>query len=107
MKYKVMKLLCMFDLPMNNKKEQRAYRKFRKKLMQQGFIMMQYSIYVKTCPNRDFANSVKIRVKAFLPKEGNVRLLEVTESQYQNIEILVGTESIREKIANRTGLIVL
>lgn len=107
MKYKVMKLLCMFDLPMNNKKEQRSYRRFRKRLMQQGFVMMQYSIYVKTCPNRDSANSTKIRVKAFLPKEGNVRLLEVTESQYQNIEILVGTESIREKIANKTGLIVL
>ena len=97
----------MFDLPMNNKKEQRAYRKFRKQIMNIGFFMMQYSIYVKTCNNRDAVESAKRRVKAISPKDGNVRLLEVTENQYMNIELVVGSESIKEKIANKTGLIVL
>ena len=107
MNYKIMKLFCMFDLPMNNKKEQRAYRKFRKRLMNEGFFMMQYSIYVKTCNNRDVVETVKKKVKAISPKDGNVRLLEVTENQYMNMEFVVGTESIREKIAKKTGLIVL
>lgn len=107
MNYKIMKLLCMFDLPMNNKREQRAYRKFRKQIMNQGFIMMQYSIYVKTCNNRDMVESAKRKVKAISPKDGNVRLMEVTENQYMNIELVVGTESVREKMANKNGLIVL
>ena len=97
----------MFDLPMNNKKEQRAYRKFRKQIMNQGFVMMQYSIYVKTCNNRDMVENAKRKVKAISPKDGNVRLMEVTENQYMNIELVVGTESIREKMANKNGLIVL
>ena len=97
----------MFDLPMNNKKEQRAYRKFRKQIMNLGFVMMQYSIYVKTCNNRDMVESAKIKVKAISPKDGNVRLMEVTENQYMNIEIITGTESVQEKIANKYGLIVL
>ena len=107
MNYKTMKLFCMFDLPMNNKKEQRAYRRFRKQIIRQGFVMMQYSIYVKTCSNRDMVESAKCRVKAISPKDGNVRLMEVTENQYMNIELVVGTESIREKMANKNGLIVL
>ena len=97
----------MFDLPMNNKKEQRAYRKFRKQIMNQGFIMMQYSIYVKTCNNRDAVENAKRKVKAVSPKDGNVRLMEVTENQYMNIELIAGTESVREKMANKNGLIVL
>ena len=107
MNYKTMKLLCMFDLPMNNKKEQRAYRKFRKQIMNTGFFMMQYSIYVKTCNNRDAVESAKKKVKAISPRDGNVRLLEVTENQYMNMELVVGTESVKEKLANKIGLIVL
>lgn len=107
MNYKIMKLFCMFDLPMNNKKEQRAYRKFRKQIMNQGFFMMQQSIYVKTCNNREMVESAKRKVKAVSPKDGNIRLMEVTENQYVNIEFVVGTESIREKLANKRGLIVL
>lgn len=69
--------------------------------------MMQYSIYVKTCSNRDGVESAKRKVKAISPRDGNVRLMEVTENQYMNIELVVGTESIREKLANKNGLIVL
>ena len=107
MKYKIMKLLCMFDLPTYDAKDRRAYRQFRKKLMAQGFIMMQFSIYVKTCPNREVSETAKRRVKAIAPNNGNVRLLEVTETQYESIIFIVGSESIEEKVAKKRGLIVL
>ena len=44
-----MRMLCMFDLPVETGEEQRAYRQFRKNIMKEGFIMMQYSVYVRTC----------------------------------------------------------
>ena len=50
MKYRVMRMMCMFDLPMETEKEKRAYRIFRKNIIREGFYMMQYSIYVRTCP---------------------------------------------------------
>ena len=53
MKYKVMRMICMFDLPVETDKEKRIYRIFRKELIKEGFLMMQYSVYVRTCPNRD------------------------------------------------------
>ncbi len=37
---KYMKMLCMFDLPVETFEEQRAYRKFRKDIISEGFIMI-------------------------------------------------------------------
>ena len=45
MKYKLMRMLCMFDLPVDTEKEKRAYRIFRKNLIKEGFVMIQFSIY--------------------------------------------------------------
>ena len=52
MDYKIMRMLCMFDLPVETEEERRAYRIFRKNLMQEGFVMMQYSVYVRVYPTR-------------------------------------------------------
>lgn len=82
---KYMKMLCMFDLPVDTSEQQRAYRKFRKDIMSEGFIMIQYSVYVRTCPNRQFANQLEKRLKKIIPAEGNIRLLTVTEKQYEDI----------------------
>lgn len=50
-----MRMLCMFDLLVQTGEEQRAYRQFRKNIMKEGFVMMQYSVYVRTCPSKEFA----------------------------------------------------
>ena len=49
-----MRMLCMFDLPVELSDERKAYREFRKNLIKEGFIMMQYSVYVRTCPSREY-----------------------------------------------------
>ena len=91
MDYKIMRMLCMFDLPVETEEERRAYRIFRKNLMQEGFVMMQYSVYVRVCPSR----------------EGNVRLLCVTEKQYSDMKLLVGSLSIAETVLGTERLIIL
>ena len=58
MDYKIMRMLCMFDLPVETEEERRAYRIFRKNLMQEGFVMMQYSVDARVCPSRDVCQSV-------------------------------------------------
>ena len=60
MDYKIMRMLCMFDLPVETEEERRAYRIFRKNLMQEGFVMMQYSVYVRVYPSREYANRLRI-----------------------------------------------
>lgn len=102
-----MKLLCLFDLPMVEKKDLREYRLFRKRLMKEGFVMMQFSVYVKACPNREMIQQEAKFLKKICPKYGNVRLLAVTEKQYDDMEIIVGTKSLRERMGTGQGLIVI
>ena len=98
MNYKVMRMICMFDLPVDTKSEQREYRKFRNYIMSEGFVMIQYSVYVRVCPNREYAQSLSKRIQKNVPKQGNIRLLSVTEKQYSEMKLLVGKNSTKEKI---------
>lgn len=107
MKYKIMRLLCMFDLPVETDYERRAYRIFRKNLIEEGFTMMQYSVYVRICPSREYANRLETRIKKFTPPEGNVRLLCVTEKQYMDMKLLVGSRSMAETAIGTERLIII
>ena len=102
-----MKLMCMFDLPVETKSEQRIYRKFRKRLLEEGFVMMQYSIYVRTCPTREFANRLTKRIKKKPPKEGNVRLLTITEKQYSDMVLIVGSKTTTEDAIGVERMVVI
>ena len=55
MSYKIMRVVVLFDLPTNTKGERRAATQFRKFLLDDGFNMLQYSVYTRLCPNRDSA----------------------------------------------------
>lgn len=107
MKYKIMKLMCMFDLPTDTAEDKRNYRIFRKNLIKEGFIMIQFSVYVRTCPNRDYAKSIENRIRKVVPPKGNVRLLAVTEKQYNDMKLLVGSRSATEEAMSSERLIIL
>ena len=102
-----MRMICMFDLPIETDKEKRAYRIFRKNLIKEGFIMMQYSIYVRVCPSREYANRIEARIMKFIPEEGNVRLLCVTEKQYTDMKLLVGSRNTAETAIGTERFIVI
>ena len=107
MKYKIMRMLCMFDLPVGTDAEKRAYRTFRKNLIKEGFVMVQYSVYVRVCPSREYANRLEARIKKFIPQEGNIRLLCVTEKQYADMKLLVGSRSTAETAIGTERMIVI
>lgn len=85
--YRIMWVLVFFDLPTTTKKEKKAYVTFRKNLQSDGFMMFQYSIYVRHCPSMENANVHIRRVKSFLPPTGNVCIMYITDKQFGNIEI--------------------
>lgn len=107
MKYKVMRLICMFDLPVDTGDEKRAYRIFRKNLIKEGFVMMQYSVYIRTCPNRDFAERIEKKLKKYTPATGNVRTLMVTEKQYEDMKLFVGTKRAAEQMLDLERIIYI
>ncbi len=84
--------MVFFDLPMLTDKDRREYNRFHKFLLKNGFIMMQKSVYTKLVINNVTSLAVHQRVRANLPPEGLVELLEITENQFSKIEYLVGKE---------------
>ena len=87
---KFMRILIFFDLPVKTKAERKAATKFRNFLIKDGYHMLQYSIYARTCNGTDAVEKHKKRIYNILPDNGSVRMLVITEKQYQSIEILVG-----------------
>jgi len=102
-----MVILCMFDLPVETKAEQREYRTFRKKLISEGFYMLQYSVYARVCPNRDYAHAIEKKLQVGLPKAGNVRLITVTEKQFKEMKLLVGKKCVTEEVVGSERIIIL
>uniref|UniRef100_UPI00403F73F3 CRISPR-associated endonuclease Cas2 n=1 Tax=Candidatus Enterococcus willemsii TaxID=1857215 RepID=UPI00403F73F3 len=107
MRYQKMRILCMFDLPMESKREQRAYRMFRKELLSNGFVMLQYSIYYRTVPNRSAGKKYESILKRMIPRIGEVRLLYVSEKQFEEMQLLVGTRGHQEEIIGSQKLVVI
>lgn len=102
-----MRLLLFFDLPVKTKKERRVYAVFRKTLIKKGYIMIQYSVYVKLFANRDAAKNHLIILKRELPRKGQIRIMMVTEKQYAKMEVILGGKSKQEQIITREVLTVL
>lgn len=85
-----MRLMVMFDLPTETSEDRRNYRRFRKALINEGFLMMQFSIYVRVCVTRQSASLMEKRIAMITPIAGVVQTLIVTEKQYQAMNFLVG-----------------
>ncbi len=83
-------VLTMFDLPTDTKKARRQYTLFRKSLIKDGFTMMQYSVYVRHCASRENADVHERRVAIHLPPDGEVRLLRITDKQYEQMQVFWG-----------------
>lgn len=83
--YKIMWLFVFFDLPTKTKKERHDAAVFRKRLLNDGFTMMQYSVYTRHCASSENADVHTRRVRRLVPSKGKVGILRITDKQYGNI----------------------
>ncbi|RXJ83240.1 CRISPR-associated endonuclease Cas2 [Arcobacter cloacae] len=93
-RYRKMVLFTMFDMPTNTKKDIKKYTKFRKKLLEMGFIMFQYSVYIRFCKSLAFAQKYEAKIQQSAPTGGSIRVMKITEAQYKNMLVI---ENYREK----------
>jgi CRISPR-associated protein Cas2 len=101
-----MRLLIFFDLPMETAKDRKIYSKFRKNLINEGFIMLQESVYAKLVLNNSIANSEKEKIYKNRPPKGIVQMLLITEKQFSSIEYVVGKNN-SSILDNTERLIIL
>ena len=99
-----MRIIVFFDLPVVQKKERKIYAQFRRFLLNDGYDMIQYSVYSRLCNGTDMTNKHLKRLNGSLPSKGSVRCLTITEKQYEDMKFLVGKPTVKEKRVNTNQL---
>lgn len=87
-----MRMMLMFDMPTETVNDRKAYRRFRKFLLSEGFIMHQFSVYSKLLLNSTANQAMIARLKQNNPKKGLITLLTVTEKQFARMLYLNGEQ---------------
>lgn len=101
-----MRTIVFFDLPNIYAKDKKNYLLFRKFLLNEGFLMMQESVYSKIVLNNQQSIALIERLRHRAPKKGLIQVLTITEKQYSQIEYIIG-ESNSKIINSEDRLIVL
>ena len=96
---RILWLFVFFDLPVGTKAQRRAATRFRNFLKDDGYMMLQYSVYARVCRGEDATEKHVARVCKHLPAKGSVRALQVTEKQYARMRLLLGEAQKNEKTA--------
>ena len=101
-----MRLVVFFDLPMVTKAEKRAYVQFRRFLLNDGYDMVQWSVYGRLLNGKDAETKHLARLTNSLPPAGSVRCMTVTEKQYAGIKLLVGAPRFQEKAVSSSQILL-
>ena len=75
----------MFDLPVVEKAERKAATDFRNTLLDIGFEMSQFSVYMRFRTSNAQVETYCKRVESALPQGGKVNILQFTDKQYERI----------------------
>jgi CRISPR-associated protein Cas2 len=92
-----MRMMVLFDLPVVSKTDRRNYAQFRRFLLNDGYDMIQFSVYGRIVNGRDAEIKHMRRLTEHLPPHGSVRVMTVTEKQYAGMQLLVGLPLFQEK----------
>lgn len=96
-RYELMWMLVLFDLPVVEKTERKAATEFRNFLLDNGFSMVQYSIYTKLFSGKDACEKYYKLIGKNLPSEGKVDIITITDKQYENIISYTAAEKTPKK----------
>ena len=83
-------LFTMFDVPVKTRIDRRRYARFRKYLLAEGFMQLQYSVYARYFESEEASTACRRRVSEQVPERGRVRILHVTERQFAKMSVFFG-----------------
>jgi len=102
--YRLMWLMVMFDLPVMTAPERKAAMGFRKHLLDLGFEMTQFSVYLRFCSSHKQIQTLCKRIERGLPSGGRVNVLEFTDKQYERTRSYRGQAFAAPKTAEQFSL---
>ena len=100
------RLFVFFDLPTNTPKQRKQATQFRNMLIKEAFMMLQYSVYVRVCKGQEIVNKYINKLELKLPDDGNIRVLQITDKQYERMKLLIGEETREEKCVGMKQLLL-
>jgi CRISPR-associated protein Cas2 len=83
-------MFVLFDLPVGTSTERKAATRFRKDLLDLGFEMSQYSVYLKFCAGKEQADTLARRIEGMMTASGKIHIVTITDRQYENIRTYRG-----------------
>ena len=90
-------LLVLFDLPVGSKKERREAAGFRNTLLDLGFEMEQFSVYLRDCADKSKVEGLIRQIERELPPQGSIKMLAFTDKQYENIRSYKGPSASKRR----------
>lgn len=88
--YRLMWMMVMFDLPVLTREDRKEYTRFRNYLLDSGFDMSQYSVYLRLVSSKERVERFESRIADQLPDNGKVQIITITDKQYENIKAFYG-----------------
>lgn len=83
--YRIMWIIVLYDLSVATKKNRRDANLFHKHLLDQGFEMAQFSVYMRLCSGKEQAMTYARHIGLNAPKNGRINILTITDKQYENM----------------------
>ena len=104
--YKQVRVLILYDLPMTEIDDKKEYSKFRRDILKLGCYIVQFSVYAKVIKNEIYYKSFIDKLKKILPTKGEIRVIKITEKQYEDMMFLNGSKNNYEKRISNDNLVV-
>lgn len=101
-----MRILVFFDLPVASKEDRKIYTRFRKFLLEDGYDMLQFSVYCRIVNGEDAVEKHLKRLHGKLPSKGSIRFLQITDRQYAAMKLLIGVKTTKEKHVNTNQMLL-
>lgn len=99
-------LMIMYDIPIDNANDQKAYRKLNRYLQTQGFYLLQASIYIKPLSEKHKAQVYVEAIKTLAQEGSHMRALLMTHTAFLAMETIIGVDTWGEQLIKNPNSIV-
>ena len=108
-RWSMMWIICMFDIPVRTRTEMRKATRFRNLLLDEGFMMKQFSVYIKPVKSLSVGQNLTKKLSKFIPDNSSVSFIYITDKQYLMTENYLGKnfEDNEEETREKNGQLLL
>lgn len=96
-------LIVCFDLPVVEKEQMRQANRFRKDLLNQGYFMLQNSIYIRSCVTYDRLEQYEKNLLLIAPETGLISAFFITDKQWGQSICIEKNNYLKSRYKKKTG----